>query len=137
VLICEPHDDIGDLLDIVVRRLGHEPVRFDGRVPDAHDFDAAVIEPAIPGALLVAERLRREGVALVFASILPAESAALALQPVAYLVKPFALHDLEEALAGALAGDHGAAGALGHADRVRRRPPDERRLYLGEPAGVD
>ena len=31
VLICEPHDDISALLELVVRRLGHEPVAFDGR----------------------------------------------------------------------------------------------------------
>lgn len=137
VLICEPHGDIGDLLDIVVRRLGHEPVRFDGRIDDGHDFDAAVVEPAMQGAMVVAERLHREGVALVFASILPAESTALALHPVAYLVKPFALNDLEQALADALGPDHGAATALGHRNRVLRRPPDERRLHLGEPAGVE
>jgi hypothetical protein len=102
VLICEPHGDTGDLLEIVVRRLGHEPVRFDGRVEEGHDVAAAVVEPATPGALVVAERLRRDGVALVFLSILPAEPAALDLHPVAYLLKPFALHDLERALAEAL-----------------------------------
>jgi hypothetical protein len=137
VLICEPYGDIGDLMDIVVRRLGHEPVRFDGRVEDGHDFAAAVIEPATPGALVVAERLRRDGVALVFASILPAEASALDLHPVAYLVKPFALHDLEQALADALDPDRGAPNAPGHGARARRVPPDERRLHVGEPAGVD
>lgn len=137
MLICEPHDDIGDLLDIVVRRLGHQPVRFDGRIEESHGFDAAVIEPAMPGAMVVAERLHRDGVAIVFASILPAEAAALDLHPVAYLVKPFALHDLEQALADALGPDHGASSALGYADRVIRRPPDERRLHLGEPARAD
>ncbi len=137
VLICEPHGDIGDLLDIVVRRLGHDPVRFDGRVDDGHDFEAAVVEPAMPGAMVVAERLHRDGVRLVFASILPAEPAALGLHPVAYLVKPFALHDLERALADALGPGHGAATALCDANRAPPRPPDERRLHLGEPTGFE
>ena len=46
VLICEPHDDIGALLELVVRRLGHEPVAYDdGGAADLSAFDAAVIEP--------------------------------------------------------------------------------------------
>jgi hypothetical protein len=137
VLICEPHGDIGDLLTIVVRRMGHEPVVFDGQIDDGHGFEAAVIELAMPGSMVVAERLHRDGVPLVFASILPAESGALDLHPVAYLVKPFALQTLERALVDALSADHGASNALGHANRVRRIPPDERRLHLGQPAGVD
>jgi hypothetical protein len=137
VLICEPHGDIGDLLGIVVRRMGHEPVVFDGRIDDDHGFGAAVIELAMPGSMVLAERLHQDGVPLVFASILPAESAALDLHPVAYLVKPFALHNLERALEDALGPDQGASSALGYANRVLRKPPDERRLHVGEPAAVD
>lgn len=105
VLICEPHDDISALLELVVRRLGHEPVLFDGDVEgsDLSQFDAAVIEPGEERGLRLAHALRATNVPLLFASIYPAESDVLALCPVDYLVKPFPLYGLERALAAALA----------------------------------
>jgi len=39
VLICEPHDDILALLELVVRRLGHEPVLAGSEAPPT-DLDA-------------------------------------------------------------------------------------------------
>jgi len=104
VLICEPHGDISALLELVVRRLGHEPVTHDGP-PDGVDlasFDAAVIEPGDELGLRLARALRATNVPVLFTSIYPAESDVLALEPVAYLVKPFPLYALERALAGAL-----------------------------------
>jgi hypothetical protein len=103
VLIAEPHADICDLLEIVVRRLGHEPVRYAGRHHELRDVSAAVVEPATRAGLRLGDRLRSEGVPFVFASIMPAGPEALALDPVAYLVKPFALAELEHALLDALA----------------------------------
>src|SRR3954465_11389021 len=46
-LICEPTPDIGGLMELVVRRLGHDPVvyREDAAADDLSAFDAAVIEP--------------------------------------------------------------------------------------------
>ena len=46
VLICEPHGDIGALLELVVRRLGHEPITYDEEAgtADLSAFDAAVID---------------------------------------------------------------------------------------------
>jgi CheY-like chemotaxis protein len=103
VLIAEPHADICDLLEIVVRRLGHEPVRWDGRRRELPDVSAAVVEPATRAGLRLATRLRAQGIPLVLASIMPPEPEALELQPAAYLVKPFALAELEQALLNALA----------------------------------
>jgi CheY-like chemotaxis protein len=101
VLVCDPHDDISALLELVVRRLGHEPVtRPDG---PAARVDAAVIEPGDPEGLRVARELRAAGVPLLFTSIYPAERDVLELEPVAYLVKPFPLYALERALRDALA----------------------------------
>jgi DNA-binding response OmpR family regulator len=103
VLICEPHDDISALLELVVRRLGHEPVAFDGGDVDHIGVDAAVIEPGEPSALEVARSLRLRNVPVLFTSIYPPDAHALELNPAAYLVKPFPLYALERALEAALA----------------------------------
>lgn len=101
VLICEPHDDISALLELVVRRLGHEPVTYcaSNEIPGV---DAAVIEPGELEGLEAARRLRARGVPVLFTSIYPADSELLELEPSAYLVKPFPLYALERALGTAL-----------------------------------
>ena len=105
MLICEPHDDISALLELVVRRLGHEPVTFAGGPVDHIGIDAAVIEPGEASALAleVARSLRSRNVPVLFTSIYPAGPDVLELQPAAYLVKPFPLYALERALELALA----------------------------------
>ena len=103
VLICEPHDDISALLELVVRRLGHEPVPFMGGEVDHIGVDAAVIEPGEASALAVARNLRSRNVPVLFTSIYPADAEVLQLEPAAYLVKPFPLYALERALEAALA----------------------------------
>ena len=103
MLICEPHDDISALMELVVRRLGHEPVRH-RKAGDDGVFQAAVIEPGDPEGTRLARKLRKQGVPLLFTSIFPAGSETLELQPAAYLVKPFPLYALERALGKALTG---------------------------------
>jgi CheY-like chemotaxis protein len=103
VLICEPHDDISALLELVVRRLGHEPIAFAGGDVDHIGVDAAVIEPGEASALEVAKSLRSRDVPVLFTSIYPPDATLLDLQPAAYLVKPFPLYALERALESALA----------------------------------
>jgi CheY-like chemotaxis protein len=103
VLICEPHDDISALLELVVRRLGHEPVAFTGGDVEQLGVDAAVIEPGETSALEVARSLRSRNVPVLFTSIYPPEDVALELKPAAYRVKPFPLYALERALEAALA----------------------------------
>jgi CheY-like chemotaxis protein len=102
ILICEPHDDISALLELVVRRLGHEPVTVSAGQA-ASEIDAAVIEPAGSDAMRLARELSERDVPVLFASIYPPDANALALQPSAYLVKPFPLYALERALVQALA----------------------------------
>jgi DNA-binding response OmpR family regulator len=111
VLICEPHDDISALLELVVRRLGHEPVPYLGGSVDHLGLDAAVIEPGEESAFKLARGLRERDVPVLFTSIYPAEAEALELQPSAYLVKPFPLYALERALEAALAVAHAPAAA--------------------------
>jgi DNA-binding response OmpR family regulator len=110
ILIIEPHADIRSLLELVVRRLGHEPVvHTGGAQPPA--VDAAVIEPGEGHGLALARSLKEIGVPFLFTSIFPADREMLELQPSAYLVKPFPLYALEAALAVALAAPRFAATA--------------------------
>jgi CheY-like chemotaxis protein len=112
ILIVEPHVDIRALLELVVRRLGHEPMVWDGSDPELLEADAAVIEPGEGPGLTLARRLRALDVPVLFTSIFPADHDALELQPSAYLVKPFPLYALENALDAALAPEitaHAAA----------------------------
>jgi DNA-binding response OmpR family regulator len=111
VLICEPHDDISALLELVVRRLGHEPVTHSGGDLDLA-VDAAVIEPGDGPGLRVAKRLRALNVPVLFTSIYPAEAEMLELSPAAYLVKPFPLYALERALDGVLAAQNAPTNAV-------------------------
>jgi DNA-binding response OmpR family regulator len=102
ILICEPHDDISALLELVVRRLGHEPVTYcEG--DSLSGIGAAVIEPGDPNGLQLAQELRDDDVPVLFTSIYPADDGVLDLQPAAYLIKPFPLYALERALGAALA----------------------------------
>lgn len=103
ILICEPHDDIVALLELVIRRVGHEPVVYDGDDAVLGGIDAAVIEPGEQEGLALANALRTRGVPLLFTSIYPADQDLLALEPDAYLVKPFPLYALERAIDRALA----------------------------------
>jgi CheY-like chemotaxis protein len=112
ILISEPHDDIVALLELVVRRLGHEPVCASSPL-DVTAVDAAVIEPGELDGLRLARALRAKGVPVLFTSIYPAESELLDLDPVAYLVKPFPLYTLERALVAALARGACASAAAG------------------------
>jgi DNA-binding response OmpR family regulator len=94
VLICEPHDDISALLELVVRRLGHEPITYSGET-DYTGVDAAVIEPGVEAGLRLARSLRAQNVPVLFTSIYPADAEVLELSPAVYLVKPFPLYALE------------------------------------------
>jgi hypothetical protein len=100
VLIDEPHADVRALLSFVVRRLGHEPFVSDGSREQFLGTDVYVFEPGHEPALVLARWARRHAprVALVCTSIFPPGHDTAALEPDAYLVKPFPLFHLENAL---------------------------------------
>ncbi len=104
ILIHEPHPDVRILLAAVVRRAGHDPV---GQGELAVDDTPAlmILEPASADGLAAATTLRRrlEGLPIICTSIEPPTRATKALAPVAHLVKPFRLGDLEAAIVSALA----------------------------------
>ena len=104
VLISEPHPDCRALLELVVRRVGHDPVD-PGELIDGDDLGLMILEPASADGLGLAARLRRRLVDLpiICTSIRPPSAATETLQPAAYLVKPFRLTELEAAMHQALA----------------------------------
>jgi hypothetical protein len=102
VLICEPHDDIRSLLRLVVTRLGHTPLTWSGGDLDVSKIDAAIVEPGDPTGMRTAIRLAGAGVPVLFTSIFPPDDATNSLRPAAYLVKPFPLYRLEEAIVAVL-----------------------------------
>ena len=102
VLIVEPHADLRTLLDLVIRRLGHEPVVQRHGEDNPVDLDAGVIEIGDGSGLLAARRLRELGRPVVLMGVVPADDEARAIDAAAYLLKPFPLHRLERAIASAL-----------------------------------
>jgi CheY-like chemotaxis protein len=106
ILVCDPHPEVRALLGHVVSRLGHEPVYLADRPGEAlpGDVDVILLEPADPRALGAAQvlRLRYEHLPIVCASIYPETANSRRLGPVAYLVKPFPLGELERALTTAV-----------------------------------
>ena len=102
ILILEPEPEIRELLMHVAARLGHDAVT---NAAELHgDIDAVVLEPQSSRGLARAEQIRRRfpDVPIVCTSILPPSRATRELRPVAHLVKPFALDELERVLARAL-----------------------------------
>ncbi len=105
ILVADDVPEIAELIARMVGHLGHQPIMLEGAAADVdlRQIEVAIVEPAGPHRLQVAETLRERdpGLPLVFASIEPASRATRALEPVAHLEKPFRIADLEDALARA------------------------------------
>jgi CheY-like chemotaxis protein len=102
-LIIEPNEDIRRLYAAVIRGLGHEAAFFDGS-PMA-DPEVVLVEPAHPESFAVALRLQRDNPVLpiICASIHePGQDVAHSLEASTYLLKPFSLVELTDALQLAL-----------------------------------
>jgi DNA-binding response OmpR family regulator len=104
ILIHEPHPDVRVLLAAVVRRAGHDPVGH-GELTNDDTPELMILEPASADGLAAAAKLRRrlEDLPIICTSIEPPTLATRALQPVAFLLKPFQLGELEAAIGRALA----------------------------------
>jgi CheY-like chemotaxis protein len=112
VLLTEPHAEVRELLGRMLVRLGHEPVLAPADRPgDLPECDVLLLEPAAATAYELAERLRRRSpeLPIVVASIYLPSPPVMALDPVAYLVKPFPLAELEQAIEQAMAGTRSAS----------------------------
>lgn len=104
ILISEPHPDLRALLEAIVRRTGHEPVG-QGELTNDDAPAVMILEPASADSLAVAARLRRrlEHLPIICTSVFPPNADTRELRPIAYLVKPFRLGELEAAIVSALA----------------------------------
>jgi len=105
VLIEEPNNDVRDLIVDLVTALGCTPlVRETRSEVDLDDVDLIVAEPASVGAerVFAAHGRRRSRIPVVCTSIYPRNHTPLPPH-VAYLVKPFAVGDLQAAIRAALA----------------------------------
>ena len=104
ILISEPHPDLRVLLEAIVRRAGHEPVGH-GELAVDEAPAVMILEPASAAGLAAAAGLRRrlEDLPIICTSISPPSDETRALDPVAHLIKPFRLGDLEAAIVSALA----------------------------------
>jgi CheY-like chemotaxis protein len=100
ILIAEPYPEIRELLTHVVTNLGFEPVLMDAGQEQLPETDVMLLEPALPGGVELAQSLRkaRPDLPIVCVSIYPATAEIVALAPLAYLLKPFALTALQTAL---------------------------------------
>jgi DNA-binding response OmpR family regulator len=92
------------LLEAIVRRTGHEPVG-QGELTDDDAPAVMILEPASADSLAAAARLRRrlENLPIICTSVSPPSAHTRDLRPIAYLVKPFRLGELEAAIVSALA----------------------------------
>jgi DNA-binding response OmpR family regulator len=99
ILISEPHPDLRVLLEAIVRRTGHEPVGH-GELAVDEAPAVMILEPASAADLAAAAGLRRrlEDLPIICTSVLPPSERTRALEPVAYLVKPFRMVELETAI---------------------------------------
>lgn len=104
ILISEPHPDLRALLEAIVRRTGNDPVG-QGELTEDDAPAVMILEPASADGLAAAAGLRRrlENLPIICTSVAPPDAETRELHPVAYLLKPFRVGDLEAAIASALA----------------------------------
>jgi CheY-like chemotaxis protein len=102
ILVIESHPEVRELLERVVVRLGHEVMNETDA--DSVPVDLVLVEPQGWGAAEVAQRARASsGAAVLCISVAPPTEESRALEPVAHMVKPFTLTELDRAVVGALA----------------------------------
>lgn len=106
MLICEPNPEVRELLSRIVVRLGHEPVLEDAELAPV---DAILLEPSHAPSVERAQAFRAVNgdTPIVCASIELPDAGSRRLAPIAYLVKPFALPDLQHAILRALSNGKG------------------------------
>lgn len=100
ILVAEPDPDVLALLERALAGRGHEVVRFrpGSALPDV---DAMIFEPAMGARVLALAGVLASAdppVPLIVASIHPPGGDVHELRPVARLLKPFSLAELEAAV---------------------------------------
>jgi DNA-binding response OmpR family regulator len=103
-MIAEPYPEVRELLALIMKRQGHSVLLH--RTADASaGADLLLAEPATHRALELAYELRAASpeLPIVVVSFLPQPAAWTALEPAAYVLKPFMIARLESAVESALA----------------------------------
>lgn len=102
VLIVEPEPDLRQLAEEAVRELGHEPLAF-ADCPEGVRADVAVLVPTAGLAERIAHLQAHSGpMPVICTATRPRGAETDGLRPVAHLVKPYRLGDLQRALDRAL-----------------------------------
>lgn len=98
ILICEPVEETRELLERLVRRMGHDIVG----IADLRTVDVLLFEPRSPDGLALAEELLRvrPDASLVACSAEPLRPQLQLPRLVATLLQPFSPADLARALDG-------------------------------------
>jgi hypothetical protein len=94
ILIAESDDDVRDLLELTVRRLGYEALAADEHT----DVDAILVEPASAVGRSVLRRFGAAAPPVVCISIYGREEGLEPATSVAYLVKPASSTEIADAL---------------------------------------
>jgi hypothetical protein len=103
VLVCEPNDDVRELLVRVLGQLGFEPIVFEPR-RDLPEVTAIVVEPAAEEFHEALRRAAGQGPLppIVCVSIFAPEERPNGLPVAAHVAKPFTVRQLARGLAKAL-----------------------------------
>ena len=112
ILIVEDHEVHAELFARFVERLGHESVRHDRCTdPVLLDIELVLLEPAAGGAMAIVRdlRSRRSSLPIVCMSIYPQTPEVRALEPTAYLIKPFEFVTLGQVMGAALQAERPSA----------------------------
>jgi CheY-like chemotaxis protein len=107
IYILEPEAKVRDLLVRVAERLGYEALEYDvSAPPEIVEGDVLVVEPSDPPSLAAAVDVheRVPNVEIVCVSVYSSLPEEVALEPRAFVVKPFRLEELEQALREAIEG---------------------------------
>jgi hypothetical protein len=105
IAVHEPVAETREMIERLVRRLGHEVVAWDDRGATDAQIDVLLFEPASPTALAHARltRVAWPSAGLVACSAAPPGRAPGDLHPLQTLTQPFSPTDLARTLALALA----------------------------------
>ena len=102
VLIAEPNDDVRNLLELTVARLGYEAVAPEG--PRLHtDIDAIILEPGCAVGRSVVQEFGEDAPPVICLSIYPREDGLAPPASVGYLVKPASMTAIGDALTAVFA----------------------------------
>ncbi len=112
LLIADPDPAVTSLLELLLLRLGHRPIREDD-LERGEEPDLVLVEPSSRTSLALARRLKegRPQLPILCVSVEAPGDASLALAPAGYLMKPFRRADLERAVETALVPGRLPAGA--------------------------